>query len=260
MIKFFRKIRLRLLSDLPAAKAGNKFSKYLLYAFGEIVLVVIGILIALQINNWNENRKDIIQERTVLKTLYQNLDLAGAQSQFLITREDTLKQRLIRILGVSANRDIIEIGAIPDSIFKSAVWDLESDIPTFNAYENLKNTDKLGLIRNKEIAEKFSELEFRLNKLNDILEDRLSVHQIRIDDILEDEINFVPLVKSNVPEINVDHEEENDYTQLLTVPRIRNLLGMKLSFTQDVINRRTDLDKEIRALIRLIEDDLYHLN
>jgi hypothetical protein len=50
MIKFFRKIRQRLLS-------GNKFSKYLIYAIGEIILDVIGILIALSINNWNENRK-----------------------------------------------------------------------------------------------------------------------------------------------------------------------------------------------------------
>ena len=50
MIKFFRKIRQRLVSE-------NKFSKYLIYAIGEIVLVVVGILIALQINNWNENQK-----------------------------------------------------------------------------------------------------------------------------------------------------------------------------------------------------------
>ena len=50
MIKFFRKIRQRLLTE-------NKFSKYLLYAIGEIILVVIGILIALQVNNWNELRK-----------------------------------------------------------------------------------------------------------------------------------------------------------------------------------------------------------
>jgi hypothetical protein len=49
MIKFFRKIRQKLLSE-------NKFSKYLLYAIGEIILVVIGILIALSINNWNTNK------------------------------------------------------------------------------------------------------------------------------------------------------------------------------------------------------------
>jgi len=50
MIKFFRKIRHKLLTE-------NKFSKYLLYAIGEIILVVIGILIALQVNNFNENQK-----------------------------------------------------------------------------------------------------------------------------------------------------------------------------------------------------------
>ncbi|WP_425287337.1 DUF6090 family protein [Lutimonas vermicola] len=50
MIKFFRKIRQKTLTE-------NKFSKYLLYAIGEIILVVIGILIALQINNYNELNK-----------------------------------------------------------------------------------------------------------------------------------------------------------------------------------------------------------
>ncbi|WP_411896211.1 DUF6090 family protein [Winogradskyella sp. A2] len=50
MIKFFRKIRQRLLTE-------NKFSKYLIYAIGEIVLVVIGILIALQVNNWNQRQQ-----------------------------------------------------------------------------------------------------------------------------------------------------------------------------------------------------------
>ena len=60
MIKFFRKIRQRLLSE-------NKFNKYLLYAIGEIILVVIGILIALQINNWNERQK-----REKLKSEYIN--------------------------------------------------------------------------------------------------------------------------------------------------------------------------------------------
>ena len=53
MIKFFRKIRQNLLSE-------GKTGKYFKYAIGEIVLVVIGILIALQINNWNEGRKQEI--------------------------------------------------------------------------------------------------------------------------------------------------------------------------------------------------------
>ncbi|WP_375325365.1 DUF6090 family protein [Flagellimonas sp. GZD32] len=66
MIKFFRKIRQKLLSE-------NKFSKYLLYAIGEIILVVIGILIALQVNNWNENNKKREFEITILKEIRNNL-------------------------------------------------------------------------------------------------------------------------------------------------------------------------------------------
>lgn len=53
MIKFFRHIRQRLLSE-------SKFSKYLLYATGEVVLVVIGILIAIQVSNWNDRRKELL--------------------------------------------------------------------------------------------------------------------------------------------------------------------------------------------------------
>jgi hypothetical protein len=66
MLRFFRQIRQRLLTD-------NKFRKYLLYAVGEILLVVVGILIALQVNNWNENRKEQIALRTYSSSLINDL-------------------------------------------------------------------------------------------------------------------------------------------------------------------------------------------
>ena len=66
MIKFFRQIRRQLLG------AGNS-GKYLKYAIGEIVLVMVGILLALQVNNWNEDRKSIIQEKGYLNTIYADL-------------------------------------------------------------------------------------------------------------------------------------------------------------------------------------------
>jgi uncharacterized membrane protein YgaE (UPF0421/DUF939 family) len=62
MIKFFRNIRQRLITK-------NKFSKYLIYAFGEIILVVIGILLALQVNNWNEDIKTRKKETQLIENL-----------------------------------------------------------------------------------------------------------------------------------------------------------------------------------------------
>lgn len=66
MLKLFRKIRQKLLSE-------NKFSRYLIYATGEIVLVVIGILIALQINNSNENRKNKQSVEIAIQSLLTDL-------------------------------------------------------------------------------------------------------------------------------------------------------------------------------------------
>ncbi|MBC3847906.1 hypothetical protein H8K90_16035 [Winogradskyella echinorum] len=66
MIKFFRHIRQQLISE-------NKTGKYLKYAIGEIVLVVIGILIALSINNWNEQRKVRTNERELLSSILKDL-------------------------------------------------------------------------------------------------------------------------------------------------------------------------------------------
>jgi hypothetical protein len=92
MIKFFRKIRQRLLTE-------NKISKYLLYAIGEIILVVIGILIALQVNEWNYERNRKIAEQEIITQLQidleesrneldeiKNLHLRGARFSAQMTR------------------------------------------------------------------------------------------------------------------------------------------------------------------------------
>ena len=77
MIKFFRHIRKSLLME-------NKTGKYLKYAIGEIILVVIGILIALSINNWNEERKNRILEDDYYCMEKGLLHLANAHKRFLL--------------------------------------------------------------------------------------------------------------------------------------------------------------------------------
>lgn len=67
MIKFFRHIRQQLLME-------NKTTKYLKYAIGEVVLVIIGILLALQINNWNENRITKAKTDNYLRALITEIE------------------------------------------------------------------------------------------------------------------------------------------------------------------------------------------
>ena len=97
MIKFFRKIRQSLLTE-------NKFSKYLLYAIGEIILVVIGILIALQINNWNDNRKSRIKIDQILKNVREELALninnSNDITEFYRAKENNIGKVLHKMVSI----------------------------------------------------------------------------------------------------------------------------------------------------------------
>jgi hypothetical protein len=139
MIKFFRKIRQSLLSE-------GKTGKYLKYAIGEIVLVVIGILIALQINNWNDQRKLKQQEQTYyckisedLKTDIENINRALVS---LKERKITAKRFLTNLLKIQEDKTILledYLGAIRSYDYiptKAAIIDITSS----GKLENLKNS------------------------------------------------------------------------------------------------------------------------
>ena len=99
MIKFFRKIRQKLLSE-------NKFSKYLLYALGEIILVVIGILIALQINNWNSQRIDRNKEKEYLHNLIEDIKVQQLLVKNQIIHEKKIKSKVERALVHLSSEEI----------------------------------------------------------------------------------------------------------------------------------------------------------
>ena len=101
MIKFFRKIRQNLLSE-------GKTGKYFKYAIGEIVLVVIGILIALSINNWNEQQKQNSQERQFLSVLKIEFTInLNRLDKVIHFRENSIKSA--NELMTYFNEDIIDI-------------------------------------------------------------------------------------------------------------------------------------------------------
>jgi len=150
MIKFFRSIRQNLLSE-------GKTGKYLKYAIGEIVLVVIGILIALQINNWNEDRKNQKLISAYKKSLIENL----AQDSIVIA--DRINQIKSDIILIEAFEKRVSNAPQPlDTILKIARFEYKFNIYVSyyyekDTYEVLNSTGHIGLFNN-ELIKKFKEL------------------------------------------------------------------------------------------------------
>lgn len=131
MIKFFRDIRQKLLTEI-------KFSKYLLYAIGEIVLVVIGILIALQINNSNEHRKERKTEVKLLKEVVENLESNLLRLQSNIERCSTDNRSAVIIISAINNKSPYADSLSTHFPFALNPVDEESFL-SFVGYESLKN-------------------------------------------------------------------------------------------------------------------------
>lgn len=131
MISFFRKIRQKLLSQ-------NRVTRYLIYALGEIILVVIGILIALSINNWNENRKSENYELLLL----QEIDIA-IQSDMALIDGQFIRRTLRKDSAVQALKDLVinEGAANDETIIKLILQTGESfsERYTSGPYEALKS-------------------------------------------------------------------------------------------------------------------------
>lgn len=144
MTKFFRKIRQKLISE-------NRFNKYLLYAIGEILFVVIGILLALQVNNWSQERSERRLEAEYVWRLKMDLKQDIITFNDFISYNLGIKRDVLEVLG-SANdvEDIIQNPVITgENLELSTYVSLPGTQST--TYEELKNNGSMRLIRNADI-------------------------------------------------------------------------------------------------------------
>ena len=177
MLRFFRQIRQRLLTD-------NKFSKYLLYAIGEILLVVIGILIALQIDNWQKNKENILQEQMLLAGIKDDLiaDTLQIVNRFEHSYNDF--NRNIRLFDSirEVESQSLDVKYV-DSIYARCIRNRNTFFPVVGTYKSIISNGLSGMIRNQNLFKKIQGLYERyyvgMQKSGD-----------RIDE-LSDEIRFV---------------------------------------------------------------------
>jgi len=161
MIKVFRHIRKRLLSE-------GKTGKYLKYAIGEIVLVVIGILIALSINNWNEQRKE---EKTLHEYLFKIAD--NISEDINMAKEMLLARDRLKHINKQAYKDLLNNIYDIKLLIKAGGFFREFYfIPNKSGFQALTNSGYIGKLKG--------------NKLDVLLNDYYAV----VDNIKHQELSY----------------------------------------------------------------------
>jgi len=163
MLKFFRHIRKKLIEHPTKGRTGNKVRTYLLYAIGEILLVVIGILIALQVNNWNEERKEKKLSDEYLSRIVEDLGRLNERSEYQSTQYRAV------LSSITKTQQLLERGT-PLSDSEKEIVDFAilwfprttNQLPAMLTYEEMKESVNLNLIDDitlrNELAEFYSYL------------------------------------------------------------------------------------------------------
>ena len=234
MIRFFRKMRLEQLSE-------NKLGKYFFYALGEIILVVVGILIAIQINGWNERRKNNKKEEALLVELHKE------SKENLRQFEENKKAYLHSLTACSVvlrNVSTMEHKASLDSImafgprmFRGITFD-----PSNGVVESLLSTGEIQLIR------------------NDSLRNYIITWKDVLKDFQEEEENSRFLWKNRVEPYLIEHGDfinpaNPKNVMLCKDPKFLNMIARRKFYITTILNAMEEesIEHNLKQIVRLSE-------
>jgi hypothetical protein len=247
MIRFFRHLRKGLMKQ-------NQVRRYLLYAVGEILLVVIGILIALQIDTWNEERKDRRTEREIVENLKREflanqVELDSTLGVVAKNRDANL--RLMALFGKPAQA--LERVNMDSLIYYSVEY--HRFIPTQNALSDLLQSGRLQLITNQALKDAL----YDWTRVMGLIDETYSgVKQKAEDDI-------VPYLTPRYPLKDMDRYGGLGWEESSRLPSRKHALFSEIAYenlVDDYLYRlmryENNLEKGrslIREILRIIENN-----
>lgn len=255
MIKLFRNFRKKLLNE-------NKTQRYFKYALGEIILVVIGILIALQINTWNESRKAKNEEVKILTAL---------RSDFQVSKQRIEETIVIQSKVMDYSRILVDIHERQDQkdfeYFDKHLDSLDFLIsygtswyraePVTGAYKSLISAGKIDLIQNEN-------LRHLLAQFSADLESGFEDHDIAMDllIILTNQVSDFPLkIASNKHRNHLNINPRRHDTLIVSKKFFNNdsyfgNLYYKLALEKNRYDRQQSMLKQIDSILSLINSEL----
>ena len=250
MIKFFRHIRKSLLME-------NKTSKYFKYAIGEIILVVIGILIALQINNWNENRKETLKAKSYLLNIKEDLILDTLEfSRAIRNLESSIDKatRLLRLKSFESFQTDSLLSLIPNTYYQisinSQTFDklINSGVTELSSYDESFELINIYYTNQKNFFQSVRDWDMEETKKdNDMIfsSSSFEIHAINIDDY-SGEFFYVQTTQ----------QRHDELSNLLLAVKTRNRLRNALYRKKRLANTFNKTANEAKNIIYIINQKL----
>ena len=218
----------------------NNVKKYLLYAIGEILLVMIGITLAFQVDNWNESREKKIAEIRTYENIRNQIngDKELIQNQIDYNNYYMAQFEYARKIIMTNDRSQMDtLGVIVGNLTNYSDFDREGNI-----YETLVNSGEIQLLRNQRIVDRIRVLEQRYNYINRME----SIHyDVMIDYAARSITSVINFASAEVikPELIFTHE-------------FQNLIFLLVQIMREKDNTYLSAINEIDGILALIEEEL----
>ena len=250
MIKFFRRIRQNLLNE-------GKTTRYFKYAIGEIILVVIGILIALQINNWNELRKADVEEQRALHNIHRDFIKNKDILVEVKTNSLLIINSGIQILNHTGTKSKPESENILNELLNK-LYNSSPYYPQNGFLDDLLSSGKLGIFKNVELrnllsswkpeVEILEEMFHSLDTSEDILNTYILEHGSWLNaDQVTEEARIVKFPKSG---FKVDNRD------LLNALLFENLVENLVIAADNYYSTQQKTEKLLDKIIELLESEI----
>jgi len=238
MIKFFRNIRQRLIKE-------GKTANYLKYAIGEIILVVIGILIAVKINNWNTQQSNKKEERFYLQKLKRNIEQDTIYLNFRKKNINIALEQLDSLRIEINSKELVEFSN-PNLIF--SLLGVYRFTPETSTFDNLTSSGKLDILNNQTLVDS---LFVYYNDLNNYTKQRNE----GLDTYTRNTIApyLMAFDRIDINETNKPLKKPSDYGDDVF---IRNGIEIKYLLLNGLLYDYKNVHKRTKNLMQLIDDNL----
>jgi hypothetical protein len=259
MISFFRKLRRPSTQSESSYSHTSPVGRYVLYAIGEILLVMVGILLALQVNNWNEDRKDLREEQVLLKILRDDFTSRLAELELLNAGRTRAVQSIETLMSYVENTSSLPSEEALDSLLAITTLTYRFN-EQFSTLEMLFNSGGINQLSNDSLKVLLTNWP---NLVEEMLEEQRLVvnHFPKLESVLEKYVSLRDIYQKyewsfhNIPDIPPSNLTK-DYFRMLADPGFENVIASKRFLLYINIADTEKIIQDARKIIEILDDEI----